>query len=97
MGRTRISDCVVMLMSLPNLLTLSRILAIPLIVALIYIDTPLFRWLTLASFTLAGVTDYLDGYLARKWQATTTFGRIMDPFCDKFLVIGAYIYLAGPR
>jgi CDP-diacylglycerol--glycerol-3-phosphate 3-phosphatidyltransferase len=48
-------------------------------------------------FVLAAVTDSLDGYLARKWDATSTFGRIMDPFCDKVLVLGAFIYMAGPR
>lgn len=48
-------------------------------------------------FVLAAITDALDGYLARKWEATSFFGRIMDPFCDKVLVLGAFIYLAGPR
>ncbi|MFP4143975.1 MAG: CDP-diacylglycerol--glycerol-3-phosphate 3-phosphatidyltransferase [Phycisphaeraceae bacterium] len=48
-------------------------------------------------FILAAITDTLDGYYARKWQVESTFGRIMDPFCDKVLVIGAFIYLAGPR
>ncbi len=48
-------------------------------------------------FILATVTDALDGYLARRWEATSVFGRIMDPFCDKVLVIGEFIYLAGPR
>lgn len=48
-------------------------------------------------FIFAAVTDWLDGYLARKWNVETTFGRIMDPFCDKVLVLGAFIYLSGPR
>lgn len=48
-------------------------------------------------FVIGAVTDWLDGYLARKWQVVTTFGRIMDPFCDKVLVLGAFIFLAGPR
>lgn len=48
-------------------------------------------------FLIAALTDWLDGYLARKWKAETTFGRIMDPFCDKVLVLGAFIFLAGPR
>ena len=56
-------------------------------------------WLTaaIATFILAAATDALDGYLARKWHAETRFGRIMDPFCDKVLILGAFIYLAGPR
>ena len=48
-------------------------------------------------FILAAITDALDGYLARKWHVESIFGRIMDPFCDKVLVLGAFIYLAGPR
>jgi phosphatidylglycerophosphate synthase/phosphatidylglycerophosphatase A len=47
-------------------------------------------------FILAAVTDAVDGYLARKWRAITTFGRIMDPFADKLLIIGGFVYLAGP-
>jgi CDP-diacylglycerol---glycerol-3-phosphate 3-phosphatidyltransferase len=49
------------------------------------------------TFIIAAITDWLDGYLARKWKAESTFGRIMDPFCDKVLVIGSFIYLSGPR
>ena len=48
-------------------------------------------------FILAAITDALDGYLARKWKVESAFGRIMDPFCDKVLVLGAFIYMAGPR
>ena len=48
-------------------------------------------------FMVAAISDALDGYLARKWNVESTFGRIMDPFCDKFLIVGALIYLAGPR
>ncbi len=48
-------------------------------------------------FIIAALTDALDGYLARRWHVESTFGRIMDPFCDKVLVIGAFLYLAGAR
>jgi CDP-diacylglycerol--glycerol-3-phosphate 3-phosphatidyltransferase len=48
-------------------------------------------------FIVAAITDALDGYLARRWEAISMFGRIMDPFCDKVLVLGAFVYLAGPR
>ena len=47
-------------------------------------------------FVLAAATDALDGYLARRWRVTSPFGRIMDPFADKVLVVGAFIILAGP-
>lgn len=54
-------------------------------------------WLAAACFGLAAGTDALDGYLARRWGAVTRFGRIMDPFADKILVVGAFVMLAGPR
>lgn len=47
-------------------------------------------------FVLAAATDWLDGFLARRWGVVTAFGRVMDPFADKVLVVGAFIYLAGP-
>ncbi len=48
-------------------------------------------------FVIAAVTDALDGYLARRWEVVSKFGRIMDPFCDKILILGAVIYLGSPR
>ncbi|MEM1109331.1 MAG: CDP-diacylglycerol--glycerol-3-phosphate 3-phosphatidyltransferase [Planctomycetota bacterium] len=48
-------------------------------------------------FILAAITDALDGYLARRWEVVSKFGRIMDPFCDKILILGAVIYLGSPR
>lgn len=56
-------------------------------------------WLlvSLGLFVLAALTDLLDGYLARRWKVESAFGRVMDPFCDKVLILGAFIYLSGPR
>jgi CDP-diacylglycerol---glycerol-3-phosphate 3-phosphatidyltransferase len=54
-------------------------------------------WLAAACFGVAAGTDALDGYLARRWGAITRFGRIMDPFADKILIVGAFVMLAGPR
>jgi CDP-diacylglycerol--glycerol-3-phosphate 3-phosphatidyltransferase len=88
--------------SLPNALTMLRlVLAAGFFAALNayrYPDTHVL-WANVAVwvFILAALTDWLDGYLARRWKATSVFGRIMDPFCDKVLIIGAFIYLAGPR
>lgn len=48
-------------------------------------------------FVAAAVTDALDGYLARRWKVESKFGRIMDPVCDKILILGALVFLAGPR
>src|SRR3546814_1797381 len=75
-----------MLTSRPNILTLSRIAAIPLLLALIYVDTPLFRWLALGGYVLACVTDYFDGYLARHMKQISPLGRLLDPIADKLLV-----------
>lgn len=87
---------------LPNLLTLLRLVfAAAFFLALnnYWVNrTPLWPAnLAVALFILAAVTDALDGYYARKWQVVSVFGRIMDPICDKVLVMGAFIYLAGPR
>lgn len=49
-----------------------------------------------ALFILAAATDAADGHLARKWRVVSTFGRVMDPFADKVLVLGAFVFLAGP-
>lgn len=75
-----------MLTSLPNILTLSRIVMIPILVALIYVDTPLCRWLALGAYTIACVTDYFDGYLARNMNETSALGRFLDPIADKLLI-----------
>ena len=53
--------------------------------------------LAAALFCIAAATDAADGHLARKWKVESRFGRIMDPFCDKILILGAVIYLASPR
>ena len=47
-------------------------------------------------YVIAAGTDFLDGYLARRWNVVTVFGRVVDPFVDKILVLGAFIYFAGP-
>jgi cardiolipin synthase len=72
--------------NLPNTLTLSRIVAIPLIVAAFYLPPVTASWTTFALFAYASVTDYLDGMLARRWGQTTDFGRFLDPIADKLLV-----------
>ena len=75
-----------MLTTLPNLLTLSRIVAIPLVIVTFYLPTPLGPWLGCALFSLAAFTDWLDGRLARLWQQQSELGRFLDPIADKLLV-----------
>ena len=88
--------------NLPNALTILRVfLAAGFFASLNayrYPDINL-GWANLAIglFIAAAITDALDGYLARKWRVESIFGRIMDPFCDKILIIGAFMYMTGPR
>jgi len=82
-----------MLYSLPNLLTVSRILAIPLIVSMFWIGGDIGRWLTLALFIMAGVTDYFDGLLARSMGKISSLGRFLDPVADKLLVASLLLML----
>lgn len=82
-----------MLRKLPNILTLSRIIIIPIIIISFYFPDNLFarRFATIL-FLLAGITDFLDGYLARMWHSQSNFGRFLDPIADKLLV-GAIILM----
>ncbi len=81
--------------SLPNLLTLSRIAAIPLLVAMIYWESDLLRWLALVVYVVACVTDYLDGYLARHMNLVSAIGRFLDPIADKLLVAALIVMLVA--
>lgn len=73
-------------MSLPNLLTVLRIIAIPAIVILTISDIGLFRWIAFAVFVLAAITDFFDGFLARIMNEISPLGRMLDPIADKLLV-----------
>jgi len=76
-----------MLMSLPNVLTYGRIIAVPgLVACLFFLEGDVARWSAFSLFVLAGVTDWLDGYLARMWEQQSTLGRMLDPIADKLLV-----------
>jgi len=86
----------------PNALTLARVaLAAGVIVALALYDHPAgpTRALPTAGglFILAALTDALDGHLARRWGVVSRFGRVMDPFADKALILGSFVMLAGPN
>ena len=81
--------------TLANLLTLSRIGAIPFLVALLYLDGPLWAWTGCVVFTIIGLTDWLDGYVARRWGEHTDFGRFLDPIADKLLVAAVILVLVA--
>lgn len=78
-----------MLTNIPNLLTIFRVAVVPLLVALFYIGGAKAIWTAVIVFGLAGISDYLDGYFARKLKQISAFGRFMDPIADKLLVIVA--------
>lgn len=87
---------------LPNQLTVLRLV----LAAVFFLTLNFYRYpnegraaipAAIVLFILAAITDWLDGFLARRWKVESTFGRIMDPFCDKVLILGAFIYLSGPR
>ncbi|MQX36054.1 CDP-diacylglycerol--glycerol-3-phosphate 3-phosphatidyltransferase [Roseospira navarrensis] len=84
-----------MLRSLPNVMTIARIVLIPVIMVMFYIPGPEARWIAAALFVAAAVTDYVDGWLARKLQVVSDFGRFLDPIADKLLVAAVLVMLAG--
>jgi CDP-diacylglycerol--glycerol-3-phosphate 3-phosphatidyltransferase len=80
-------------LTVPNIMTLARLASIPVFVAVFYLP---FRWAPLAAailFLLAGLTDMLDGYLARKLNQTSRFGAFLDPVADKLMVAAALVML----
>lgn len=80
-------------MNLPNQLTVLRIILIPVFITTFYLPVTWQHELTTSIFILAALTDWLDGYLARRWQMMTAFGAFLDPVADKLLVITALILL----
>lgn len=84
-----------MLTSLPNILTLSRIAAIPLIIATFYFESYHGNWIGLAVLTYAGVTDFFDGFVARIMSQQSALGKFLDPIADKLLVGALLVMLVA--
>lgn len=87
-------------LSLPNILTYGRIIAVPLVVLCFFVEGRLessdfARWTALGLFIIASITDFFDGYLARIWKQTSTIGRMLDPIADKLLVSAILLLLAA--
>ncbi len=83
-------------MNLPNKLTILRVILIPVFLVFLMADiTPYDKWIALAIFIIASLTDLLDGKIARKYNLVTNFGKFMDPLADKLLVCSAMIALVG--
>jgi cardiolipin synthase (CMP-forming) len=84
--------------SLPNMLTYGRLILVPVIAGLLLYAGPrenAARWMALVLFIVAAVTDFFDGYLARKWQLQSSLGRMLDPIADKVLVAVVLLILAS--
>lgn len=84
-----------MLTNIPNLLTIFRIISIPLLIALFYIGGATAMWTAGALYGLAGLSDFLDGYYARKYKQVSAFGRFLDPIADKLVVVVALFLLVA--
>jgi CDP-diacylglycerol--glycerol-3-phosphate 3-phosphatidyltransferase len=82
-------------LNLPNVLTLLRILLVPVLVVALLVETPEGPVIAAVVFALAAFTDGLDGYIARSRSAVTTFGKVMDPIADKLMIAAALISLVS--
>jgi len=85
------------MLSLPNLLTLSRIFAVPILVFLLWRPTPLDYAITFILYCIVGITDYFDGYLARAQGQISKLGQFLDPIADKIMVAAVIVMLMASR
>ena len=85
------------MLSLPNLLTLSRIFAVPILVFLLWRPAPLDYAITFILYCIVGITDYFDGYLARAWGNISKLGQFLDPIADKIMIGAVLIMLISSR
>ncbi len=81
-------------LSWPNILTYARIVGVPVVAACLLYGGDTARWIALAVFVIAAITDFFDGYLARLWSQQSSLGRMLDPIADKLLVAAILIVLA---
>jgi len=82
-----------MIKSIPNILTILRIIAIPIIISTFYIDNNVAVWIAVSMFVFASITDFLDGYLARVLSAHSALGKCFDPIADKLLIVSIIVML----
>ncbi|MEK6205646.1 MAG: CDP-diacylglycerol--glycerol-3-phosphate 3-phosphatidyltransferase, partial [Amylibacter sp.] len=82
--------------NIPNILTVMRLLAAPMVpLAYVLFPSPMADWVALILFVGASFTDFLDGYLARKWNQMSNFGRMLDPIADKVMVVIALVVIVS--
>lgn len=77
----------------PNLLTLARMVFVPIVVGLLFIGEPSWDLVAAILFAIAAITDYFDGYIARVQKSSSVYGKLMDPLADKFLVVSSLVML----
>ncbi len=80
---------------LPNLITFSRIALIPVMLFFYFSGMENAHWFALITFVVAGVSDGIDGFIARRWNATSQLGQFLDPIADKLIIASAAIAIAG--
>jgi cardiolipin synthase (CMP-forming) len=82
-------------LTLPNVLTLSRVAIIPVFVALFFLESAAGQWIACGVFALAAITDFFDGYIARSRGQLSAFGKFLDPVADKLLIASALLMMVG--
>ena len=92
-----VEETAVKIFNIPNLLSMSRILSVPVFIILMLEPSPVRALIAGIVFSLASATDWLDGYLARKWNQVTKFGKHLDPIADKILIMSALVVLVEIR
>ncbi len=83
--------------NIANILTMSRIASIPLIAGLLFFESDIVRWLTLGLYIIACVTDFFDGYIARRMAQVSALGRFLDPIADKLVVAAILMVMTATR
>ena len=86
-----------LIQNLPNRITFMRLALVPVFVFLLYQESPALQWVAFAVFLVAAITDYVDGYLARRFGAVSNLGKLLDPLVDKVLILSALVMLLTRR
>lgn len=97
MDAPQVEEAAVKIFNIPNILSISRIFSVPIFILLMLEPNPVKALIAGIVFSLASITDWLDGYLARKWGQVTKFGKLLDPIADKILIMSALVILVEMR
>lgn len=97
MDAPKVEETSLKIFNIPNVLSFSRILSVPVFIVLMLEPNPVRALIAGIVFSLASATDWLDGYLARKWGQVTKIGKLLDPIADKILIMSALVILVEIR